>query len=172
VNAKESALFFYTANEMKYHFYEGHPFNQHRLKLTVDLLQRAGALPQDIICTPDHATDEELALVHSLTYIQAVRTLSELDIAEEWLKKAESFGLDLQGDTPYFEGMHEVSSQIVGGTLAAVEAVMSGKLSMLFILAAGYIMQCPVKALVFAFIMMQLQPLLPFKINIMLESCT
>jgi acetoin utilization protein AcuC len=127
VNANENALFFYTTDEMKYHFYEGHPFNQHRLKLTVDLLQRVGALPQNKIRIPGQSTDEELALAHSLPYIQAVRTLSETDINEEWLVKAESFGLGLEGDTPYFEGMHEVSSQIVGGTLAAVEAVMSGK---------------------------------------------
>ncbi|QGR00167.1 acetoin utilization protein AcuC [Paenibacillus psychroresistens] len=112
---------------MKYHFYEGHPFNQHRLKLTEDLLRRVGAIPAEILRLPDQASDEELALVHSLPYIQAVRALSQTAINEDWLKKACSFGLDLEGDTPYFEGMHQASAQIVGGTLAAVEAVMSGE---------------------------------------------
>jgi acetoin utilization protein AcuC len=127
MKAIENALFFYTDNEIKYHFYEGHPFNQHRLKLTVDLLQRIGALPEETVHIPGQASDEELALVHSSPYIQAVRALSQTAINEDWLKKADSFGLNLEGDTPYFAGMHEVSAQIVGGTLAAVEAVMSGK---------------------------------------------
>ncbi|MEX2460896.1 MAG: acetoin utilization protein AcuC [Paenibacillaceae bacterium] len=127
MNTNENALFFYTPHEIKYYFYEGHPFNQHRLKLTVDLLKRVAALPQNLIRIPVHAKDEVLALVHTLPYIQAVRALSEPHIDEIWLDKAESFGLSQEGDTPHFEGMHEVSSQIVGGTLAAVEAVMSGK---------------------------------------------
>lgn len=127
MNTNENALFFYTSNELNYHFYEGHPFNQYRLKLTIDLLKHSNALPQDSIQLPVQASDEELALVHTLPYIQAVKALSHHHIEKEWLEKAESFGLALEGDTPYFEGMHEVSSQIVGGTLTAVEAVMSGK---------------------------------------------
>lgn len=127
MNTTENALFFYTANEIKYHFYEGHPFNQHRLKLTIDLLERMNALPQAKIQASLQASDEELSSVHTLPYIHAVRTLSQADITEIWLEKADSYGLAMEGDTPYFEGMHEVSSQIVGGTLAAVEAVMSGK---------------------------------------------
>jgi acetoin utilization protein AcuC len=121
----EKALFLYTANEIKYHFYEGHPFNQHRLKLTVDLLERVGALSD--VTKPIYATDEQLALVHTLPYIQAVHSLSDKTVNEEWIHKAKSFGLDLKGDTPYFVGMHEAGSQIVGGTLEAAEAVMSGK---------------------------------------------
>jgi acetoin utilization protein AcuC len=127
VNPNENALFFYTAQELKYNFYEGHPFNQHRLKLTIDLLEHINALPQANIQSSTQASDEELALVHTLPYIQGVHALSKPDIEEIWLEKADSFGLEMDGDTPYFEGMHEASSQIVGGTLAAVEAVMSGK---------------------------------------------
>jgi acetoin utilization protein AcuC len=123
----ENALFFYTADEMKYIFYEGHPFNQLRLKLTMDLLQRTGALTQAEMRISVPAADEDLALVHTRSYIQGVRALSEKNVNQEWLNKADAYGLNLEGDTPHFTGMHEVTSTMVGGTIAAVEAVMSGQ---------------------------------------------
>jgi acetoin utilization protein AcuC len=127
VITKENALFFYTADEMKYIFYEGHPFDQLRLKLTMDLLQRSGALTQADMRISDAASDQDLALVHTQSYIQGVRTLSENNVNEEWLNKADTYGLNLDGDTPHFAGMHDVTSTMVGGTIAAVEAVMSGQ---------------------------------------------
>jgi acetoin utilization protein AcuC len=127
VDVCENALFIYTANELKYRFNDAHPFNQNRLKMTVDLLQRFGALTSSAARTPHQTEDSELALVHTLPYIHAVRALSQAMPTAAMLRHAEPFGLDPEGDTPFFEGMHEVASQIAGGTLVAAEAVMSGQ---------------------------------------------
>jgi acetoin utilization protein AcuC len=127
VTTKENAYFFYTADEMKYIFYEGHPFDQLRLKLTMDLLQQTEALDEKDMHISAPASEEDLALVHTSAYIQAVRALSGTNVSEEWLNKADSYGMNLEGDTPYFSGMHEITSSMVGGTISAVEAVMSGQ---------------------------------------------
>jgi acetoin utilization protein AcuC len=127
VTTKENVLFFYTADEMKYIFYDGHPFDQLRLQLTMDLLQRAGALTKEHMRISKPASDEELAFVHTQSYIQAVRALSENNVNQEWLNKADTYGFNRAGDTPHFTGMHKVTSTMVGGTIAAVEAVMSGQ---------------------------------------------
>ena len=52
--------------------------------------------------------------------------------------------------------MHEASAQIVGGTLAAVEAVMSGKTKHALHLGGGLHHAMPGKGSGFVFIMMQL----------------
>jgi acetoin utilization protein AcuC len=127
LKAKENTLFIYSTNELKYRFNDQHPFNQKRITLTVDLLGRLGSLPEKFICSPLPATVQELTHAHALPYIEAVRALSESSPSMEWQDKAESFGLGIDGDTPFFQGMHDVSAQIVGGTIIAAEAVMSGR---------------------------------------------
>ena len=53
---------------------------------------------------------------------------------------AENYGFGTE-DTPMFPNMHEASSLLVGGTLTAVDQVMTGQgTSMPFILAVGFIM--------------------------------
>jgi acetoin utilization protein AcuC len=137
LKAKENALFIYSPNELNYRFSDQHPFNQKRIKLTVDLLERLGSLPDEFICSPLPATVQELAQAHTLPYIEAVRALSESSPSVEWQDRAESFGLGFDGDTPFFKGMHEASAQIVGGTLTAAEAVMSGRVKHALHLGGG-----------------------------------
>lgn len=120
------AAFIYHSDELNYRFTEAHPFNQKRLSLTVDLLKHSHALPDQAILAPRMATLEELNLVHSEEYIAAVRGLSENPPNGIWLHQAEKFGLQSE-DTPYFTNMHEVTSRVVGGSLSAAEAVMSGE---------------------------------------------
>ena len=45
---------------------------------------------------------------------------------ERWVREAARFGLDTD-DTPYFAGMHDITAKVVGGSITAVELVMSGK---------------------------------------------
>ncbi len=66
----------YSKDILRYRFSNDHPFNQMRLKLTTELLQDSGFLTADHIIKPRIATDEELALIHTYDYIQAIRHAS------------------------------------------------------------------------------------------------
>lgn len=122
----DHALFVYDPNELNYRFNDDHPFNQKRLRLTVDLLDKLGALSPDSLILPRLAAEDELLRIHSKTYIDAVKALScaAPDPAMEQL--AEKYGLNTE-DTPYFAHMHEITSQVVGGSLKAAELVMEGQ---------------------------------------------
>ena len=76
MNKKASPVFIYDDQEIQYKFNENHPFNQDRLTMTVDLLRKAGALPDSALWAPRSATDSELLRVHSPAYIEAVKALS------------------------------------------------------------------------------------------------
>ncbi|MFS0780535.1 acetoin utilization protein AcuC [Bacillus sp. 1P06AnD] len=118
----KKALFVYSEEQLHYKFNEDHPFNQLRLKLTLDLLQSCKAISDDQIIPPRMATDEELCLVHDPEYVNAVKQAGLGLLSEE---RASNYGLGTE-DTPIFPGMHEASALLVGGTLAAVDAVMTG----------------------------------------------
>ncbi|MCZ8511382.1 acetoin utilization protein AcuC [Paenibacillus filicis] len=124
MNAK--ATFIYNEKQTAYRFNDTHPFNQQRLVLTADLLRAAGALPEEAISDPVSADEAKLLAVHSAEYVAAVKALSEASPAEDWLRRAEQYGLDTE-DTPCFPGMHEATAAIVGGSLLAVDEVMTGK---------------------------------------------
>ncbi|RAI82191.1 acetoin utilization protein AcuC [Macrococcoides goetzii] len=116
-------LFVYDDALLAYRFSNDHPFNQMRLLLTKTLLEALQLLPQDKIITPRIATDDELLLGHQPEYIQAVK-----DAGQNTLSAAdcEKFGLN-SNDTPNFESMHEKCATLVGATLTAVDAVMTGQ---------------------------------------------
>ncbi|MGM9924292.1 MAG: acetoin utilization protein AcuC [Bacillus sp. (in: firmicutes)] len=117
------ALFVYSDELLKYKFNSNHPFNQLRLKLTLDLLQKSNAINDRDIIQPRMATDEELCLIHDPNYVNAVKLASKGLLPEE---QAANYGLDTE-DTPIFPDMHEATALLVGGTLTAVDAVMSGR---------------------------------------------
>ncbi|KIL46356.1 acetoin utilization protein AcuC [Jeotgalibacillus campisalis] len=119
----KEAVFIYSDELLNYRFSNDHPFNQKRLQLTLDLLRKTNAISDEDIIPPRLATDEELALVHDKAYIEAVKIAGEGKLA---LDKAENYGLGTE-DTPVFKDMHEASARLVGGTLTAVDMVMSNK---------------------------------------------
>jgi acetoin utilization protein AcuC len=118
-----NSVFVYSEDLLKYKFNSHHPFNQLRLKLTLDLLKKAGAITDQQIIAPRAATDDELCLIHDPDYVNAVRLAGHGQLREE---AAEGFGLGTD-DTPIFQNMHEASSLLVGGTLTAVDQVMTGR---------------------------------------------
>ncbi|HEY4551586.1 MAG TPA: acetoin utilization protein AcuC [Bacillaceae bacterium] len=120
---KREAAFIYSEDLLKYRFSDHHPFNQFRLKLTVDLLNELGAITPGDIVNPRVATDEELLLNHEAAFVEAIKQAGRGELS---LDRAESFGIGTE-DTPIFAGMHEASAQLVGGTLTAVDCVMQGK---------------------------------------------
>jgi acetoin utilization protein AcuC len=119
----DRSVFVYSEDLLKYKFSSHHPFNQIRLKMTLDLLRKANAITDQDIVPPRPATDEELLLIHDQNYIEAVRLAGKGQLREE---TAEGYGLGTE-DTPIFANMHEASSLLVGGTLTAVDQVMTGK---------------------------------------------
>ena len=108
---------------LNYHFHADHPFNQKRVKLAKELLEYTNTLTAEDIITPRMATEEELALFHDRTYIEAVKKASNGFLSES---EGVEYGLGTE-DTPIFDNMHNASSYLVGGTLTAVDAVLSGK---------------------------------------------
>jgi acetoin utilization protein AcuC len=117
------SIFIYSEDLLNYKFNSHHPFNQFRLKLTLDLLKKLGAIDERSIIPPKQASEEELALIHDRSYIQAVKEAGQGTLSPD---KAENYGLGTE-DTPIFPNMHEASSFLVGGTLTAVDFVMTGK---------------------------------------------
>jgi acetoin utilization protein AcuC len=118
-----SSAFIYSDDFQGYRFSPEHPFNQLRVKLVYDLLQNGGFITASQVIPPRMATDEEIALIHDRDYIDAVKRAGEGKIDKQL---ALQYGLGTD-DTPMFQGMHEASALLVGGTLTAVDYVLEGK---------------------------------------------
>ena len=76
--------------------------------------------------TPRRATVDELLLFHTPEYIDRVSRLSK-----------EGRGYLDEGDTPALPGIFDAASDVVGTTLAAVDAVMRGEAKRAFVPIAG-----------------------------------
>jgi acetoin utilization protein AcuC len=119
----DRCAFVFSEEQLNYKFNSHHPFNQFRLKLTVDLLKKINALNVNQIIPPRMATEEELFLIHDPNYVEAVKKAGLGQLPNEI---AENYGLGTE-DTPIFPRMHDASALLVGGTLTAVDEVMTGK---------------------------------------------
>ncbi len=120
---KKDAVFIYSEDQLNYSFSDDHPFNQKRIVLTIDLLKKMNAIQDSDIIAPRIATDEELLLAHDAKLIDAVKKAGRGEIDDS---TATLFGIGTE-DTPVFPNMHEASAMLVGGTLTAVDEVMSGR---------------------------------------------
>jgi len=104
-----------------YDFGPGHPLNPLRVDLTIRLARELGVLDKVEIVRPGPAPDDLLALVHDPDYIAAVRRAGEnpsrVDLGH---------GLGTP-DTPTFRRMHDAAALVAGATLAAAEAVWTGR---------------------------------------------
>ena len=120
-------------SELHYSFGPEHPMQPARIEALVDLLSTTGlwdSANEQTRLPLRAATDDELALVHARDYISAVQRLSAPDndsiTKQDRIERAQlalHYGFD-DGDTPALPGMHEVTANIVGGTLIALSAVM------------------------------------------------
>ena len=119
---KKNAVFIYSEEQLGYSFSDSHPFNQKRIVLTLDLLKSSGFITDSDIIAPRIATDEELLLVHDAKFIDIVKRAGKGETIEAI---GELYGIGTE-DTPIFPNMHEASAMLVGGTLTAVDEVMSG----------------------------------------------
>ncbi|MBU8879753.1 acetoin utilization protein AcuC [Bacillus sp. FJAT-29790] len=119
----QDSIFIFSEDLLNYKFSENHPFNQIRIKLTLDLLKNMNAIQELHLIPPRTASDEELHLIHDPSYVNAVKLAGSGQLSAG---VGENYGLGTE-DTPIFPNMHEASSLLVGGTLTAVDYVMSGR---------------------------------------------
>lgn len=131
------AVFIHHSDSSGYKFGEDHPFDPLRLTLTIDLLKEVNALRVEQIEVPPAYSEEELlSLVHRTDYLNAVKQLSGNDPLDNCSKVAQQYGLHTE-DTPYFPGVHKAALSIVRGSVAAADAVMTGRVKHAFHLAGG-----------------------------------
>ncbi len=110
-----------------------HPLRPERVILTRQLIHDSGLLAGEGVAeTPARdATDDELLLVHTEAYIEAVKRAGHGEPGPWW-----QFGFG-PGDNPVFPHMHEASARVVGASLVAAEAVLSGRAEHAFNPAGG-----------------------------------
>lgn len=109
-----------------YHFGPSHPFGPKRHDAFADGLEARGLIPRLQIRAPEQAEQEVIEYFHTHAYVERVKAQS-----------ATGHGyLDL-GDTPAFRGVYEAAAMVVGSSLAAVRAVLSGHCRRAFVPIAG-----------------------------------
>lgn len=108
---------------LSYNFGPQHPLRPIRIKLTYELIRSKGILQQGSVevVKPRPASREEILLFHENDYVRLV---------EQYSKRGS--GLLDMGDTPAFQGCYEATSLVVGASIVAADAVMSGGLSHAF----------------------------------------
>ena len=110
-----------------------HPLRPARVILTRRLIHDYGLIDglkaRETVAR--YATHDELRLVHTERYIDAVTRAGHGEDGEWW-----RFGLG-PGDNPIFDQMHEASARVAGASLVAAEAVLSGRSEHAFNPAGG-----------------------------------
>lgn len=102
-----------------------HPMSPLRLALTMDLARGLGVLDGVENTPPLPVDDDLLRTVHTQGYIDAVRAVGSGTASLGGSMLERLFGLGSE-DNPVFDRMHDAGSMLVGGTLAAAQAVHSG----------------------------------------------
>ena len=129
VTAAKGAGFVWDPRVATHVYRDDHPLKPVRLVGVHDTLEGLGAFARDDarVLTPRAATRAEIERIHDTAYVDAVMQASR-DPDGDYTQ----WGLSAWGDTPPFKGMHEVSLLTTGGTLTAMEEVISGRLRVAF----------------------------------------
>lgn len=116
-------LIWYGDDAPSYDLGPRHPLRPQRASLTRELILAYGIVDGDGVreAPARDATDAELSLVHTERYIDAVRRAGHGERGSWW-----EFGFG-PGDNPVFPQMHEAGARVAGASLAAAEAVRSGR---------------------------------------------
>ncbi len=101
-----------------YYFGPGHPFNQRRVELAVELMRECGLFESggNTLRPIRQATREEALLFHTPQYVEFLTRASE-----------RGTGYLDRGDTQAFPGCLDAALWQVGAALSALEAVMGGE---------------------------------------------
>ena len=124
---QKSPVYVYRGDEIaRYGFGDDHPFGLDRHHVFHSALADADLGDAIRYASPRRAIVDELLLFHSADYIDFVSQAS-----------VEGGGFLDGGDTPAFAGVFDRACDVVGTTLAAVDAVMAGEASQAFVPIAG-----------------------------------
>ena len=110
---------------------DAHPLNPLRLTLSLELMQAFGLLGPDVVIKPRPATENELLLVHTIGYIEAVREASDWGFGTRM-----AMGLGTE-DNPVYPGMHDIAALTCGSTMRGIEEVLAGRVKRTFAIAGG-----------------------------------
>lgn len=110
-----------------------HPLRPARVILTRELIHSYGLVDGERVreTAARSASDEELLLVHTAPYLDAVTRAGHGERGNWW-----RFGFG-PGDNPIFPLMHEASARVAGATLTGAEAVLAGRAEHSFNPAGG-----------------------------------
>src|SRR3979411_1549026 len=110
-----------------------HPLRPARVRLTRELILAYGIVDgRGVLETPARdARDEDILLVHTERYLDAVKRAGRGEEGPGW-----RFGFG-PGANPIFPRMHEATARVVGASIAAAEAVLSGRAEHAFNPAGG-----------------------------------
>jgi acetoin utilization protein AcuC len=127
------ALVWYGDDAPWYDHGPGHPLRPERVILTRELIRAYGLVDGSRVVEVGarDATDEELLLVHTPRYLEAVRRAGHGEDGPWW-----EFGFG-PGDNPIFPHMHEAGARVAGASVVAAEAVLSGRAEHAFNPAGG-----------------------------------
>jgi acetoin utilization protein AcuC len=119
----------WTPEFLSYRLSPDHPLNPIRLDLTMRLARELGVLEGVDVLEPEPAPDAEVQRVHTPSYLAAVRA-------------APTTGHDLvhglgTDDNPVFDGMHEASCLVCGGSLLAAREIAEGRADRAVNIAGG-----------------------------------
>jgi len=105
-----------------------HPLRPSRVLLTYRLIDEYGILGAQHVTRTDarDATDAEILAVHDAPYVEAVKLAGQGKRGPWW-----QFGFG-PGDNPVFPRMHEASARVAGASIAAAEALLSGRADHVF----------------------------------------
>jgi acetoin utilization protein AcuC len=120
--AADQPLVVYGESSRHYDFGSDHPLTPRRFGPGIDLLRELGA---ERFMEPAQATDAELRRVHEQTYIALVQMVSDYPEA------AAMAGFDSR-DTPPFYGMHDAAAVVAGGSIGAMDRILSGEVTHAF----------------------------------------
>ena len=112
---------------MKHRLSDQHPLQPIRVKLAVDLIRSTGLIEHAHLVPPRSATIEELELVHSRSYIDLVRKLSdpkERNTVSHAQIDAAGFA---SADNPISDTLHEGAALVAGASLVGAKLIQSGQ---------------------------------------------
>ncbi len=123
----DTPMFVYKGDALaNYGFGDEHPFGVDRHDAFQTELANAQLGTAIQYADPRRASVDELALFHTAEYIDLVSKMSQ-----------EGRGFLDDGDTPAYPGIFDTASDVVGATLAAVDAIMAGESNRAFVPIAG-----------------------------------
>jgi acetoin utilization protein AcuC len=116
---------------LRYDLGATHPLHPLRWELTWLLAESLGVTRGRELTAPAPASDEELGMVHTADYIDAVKRASVPEVVG-----SVGHGLGTT-DNPTFPGMHDAAALIAGGSVTAARAIARGEVNRAVNIAGG-----------------------------------